>query len=153
MIHKTAMVSLWAVVIGVFVLLSIVQYFVSVHTATVFSVVMVGIAFTFKSCVSFVSAYTMYRQQGTSKLARACHRYFWSMLGMSLLFAILFWLATADSVHIVFPGTDLAEVRNSLRNLAIASIVAVIITGSQMMDALFADLRDQVNRRKGDGLP
>lgn len=154
MIHKTALVPLWAVVASVFVALSVVQYTVPSYHFTIFSVGAVAFAFTFKTWVNFVSAYTMYRQHGTSKLARACQRYFWAMLSMSVAFALLFWLATADGAHLSIPGAEIREVRNTLRNVAITAIVAVILTGAQMMDALFAYLRDQslTKRQPPDGL-
>lgn len=153
MIHKTARVPMWGVVVGVFVALSVIQYVVPAHHFTIFSVAAVAFAFSFKSWVNVVSVYTMYRQQGTSALARACLRYFAAMLAMSVALAFLFWLATADGVHVSIPGTEIREVRNTLRNVAITAIVAVILTGAQMMDALFAYLRDQASRRRADGLP
>lgn len=154
MIHKTAQVPLWAVVASVFVALSVMQSVVPAHHFTIFSVGAAAFVFTFKTWVNVITAYTMYRQHGTSQLARACLRYFGAMLFMSAALALLFWLATADGVSLALPGAEMSEVRNTLRNVAITAIVAVILTGAQMMDALFAYLRDQAttNRQRPDGL-
>ena len=157
MIRYTARLSLWRMLALVFAALMILQMFVSPLTFETISIGALFVVFAFKSIVNTISAYTMWRQQGTSSLAKACMRYFWSQDSMSVLLAFLFLLAFTDRISWALPGTDLTIVRNILRSFVITSVVAVGILGSQMMSALFDFLREQIaenqtRRQTPDGL-
>lgn len=142
MIKQTERVPIVPLLVLQFVALTAVQWWVPPGPYTTFSIACMFVVFTFKSWVNLVCAVTMYRQHGTSDLARAVQAYFWSLLGQSGMLAFLYF----DAMGLSVPGLDLAEVRNTIRNVAIVSVLAVIIYGSRMLDALFDHLRSQQAR-------
>lgn len=151
MIYKLAEIPTVASLIGLFIFLSTAQFFIPEYHFTTIGLSMFCVVFAFKSWINFSSAYTMYRQHGTSDLAVRCQSYFWAALGMSVAFFILFGLAVLDRASIDMPWLT-AGVRNTFRNITITAVTAVIIYGTRMLDALFTSLRANAlnNRTQGE---
>lgn len=124
------------------------------------SVAMIFLVFAFKSWVNLIFAVTTHKQHGETDLSVATERYFWSLLGQSAVFSILFFLAFLESIGVEWFGRDLIMVRNFMRSVAIISVISVIIYGDQTLEALRdyilhgshepKDARDRrQNRREG----
>jgi short subunit fatty acids transporter len=106
--------------------------------------------FAAKSWVFFVGAYTMYREQGTSRLAVTCKAFFWALLSFALPMALLMFLGYLDSIGKHVPYTELDDFRNTVRNIVITAAVGIMICGSRLVDAIFAYLRERRERSDQD---
>lgn len=122
--------------IGLGLILLFMQVLINEETYTRISVAMIFLVFAFKSWVNLVFAVTTHRQHGETELSIATERYFWSLLGQSAIFSILFFLAFLDSIGVEWFGQDLVVVRNFIRSVAVISVVSVIIYGDQTLEAL-----------------
>jgi heme exporter protein D len=118
------------------VILLAMQVIFSEETYARISVAMIFLVFAFKSWVNLVFSVTTHKQQGETELSVATERYFWALLGQSVIFSILFFLAFLDSLGVEWFGRDLIMVRNFIRSVAAISVVSVIIYGDQTLEAL-----------------
>lgn len=115
-----------------------------------FSIAAIAFVFAFKSWVNLVFSITTHKQKGETALSMAIERYFWSLLGQSVAFTILFFSATVagSSPQQVNPndlfGIDWVVIRNGIRTIAIISVMSVIIYGDQTLEAL----KDYIQREK-----
>ena len=114
-----------------------------------FSVAAIAFVFAFKSWVNLVFSMTTHRQRGETDLSMALERYFWSLLGQSVVFTILFLFAALSGLSPNVPqadeflGVNMVVVRNAIRTIAIVSVISVIIYGDQTLEALKDYIRQE----------
>lgn len=141
--HRTIVMLL----VGTFLFLSLLQVIFDSETMTTIGICTVAVAFGYKLWLFCTSAWVMRQQRGTSRLAKAGLAFFCALAAMALAMTMVFSFASMDRLayHFseTFPQVELIGVRNVARNFAITTVVAVVIYGSRMMDAVFAMREDQ----------
>jgi short subunit fatty acids transporter len=143
MIRRLEGLSLPFVLVLTFTLLTAGQWFVDSANFAKLTILALGMCFAAKSWVFFVGAYTMYREQGTSRLAVTCKAFFWALLSFALPMALLMFLGYLDAIGRHVPYTELDDFRNTVRNIVITAAVGIMVCGSRLVDAIFEYLRDR----------
>lgn len=135
------------ILFGSLLLLLAIQLLTSESVYGKFSVFMVFVVFAFKSWVNIVFSITTRRQNGETALSLAIEKYFLALLFQSSIFSLSFLIAFLDLMGVHVWGMEWVPFRNTLRTVAIISVMSVIIYGDQTLDALMDDIKSTVKVR------
>lgn len=122
------------------------QFFIDARTFTVATIIALAVVFWYKTTAFGTFGWILWKQDGASRLSKTGRDFFIALFCLAFLLAIAFTLASIDMLTATSPlpqPTTIGEARSAVRNFTISTVVAVIIYGSRMMDAVFDMLRKQ----------